>query len=63
MTSAQCIYRAYTKEWCGFTGDSYLDRTILLCMPCINSVNMKNNLHCRIIWRKESWFEKTFVRF
>jgi hypothetical protein len=29
------MYRAYTKEWCGFTGDSYLDRTIILCMPCI----------------------------
>jgi hypothetical protein len=28
------IYRAYTKEWCGFNSEYYLNRTILLCMPC-----------------------------
>ena len=29
------IYRAYTKEWCGFNINFYWNRTILLCMPCI----------------------------
>jgi hypothetical protein len=29
------IYRAYTKEWCGFNSIHYWNRTILLCTPCI----------------------------
>jgi hypothetical protein len=29
------LYRAYTKEWCGFKIIRYWYRTILLCMPCI----------------------------
>jgi hypothetical protein len=29
------IYRAYTKEWCGFKRIHFWYRTILLCMPCI----------------------------
>jgi hypothetical protein len=28
------LYRAYTKEWCGFKRIHYWYRTILLCMPC-----------------------------
>ena len=30
-----CMYRAYTKEWCGFNSEHYYIRTILLCMPCM----------------------------
>jgi hypothetical protein len=28
------VYRAYTKEWCGFKSDAIGAGTILLCMPC-----------------------------
>ena len=30
------IYRVYTNEWCGFKSFHYLNRTILLCIPCIS---------------------------
>jgi hypothetical protein len=29
------IYRAYTKEWCGFNCYLHWNRTILLCTPCM----------------------------
>jgi hypothetical protein len=32
------IYRLYTKEWCGFNSFHYLNRTILLCIPCITGM-------------------------
>jgi hypothetical protein len=35
LRNITCIYRAYTKEWCGIKSEFYWNRTILLCMPCI----------------------------
>ena len=32
-----CIYRVYTKEWCGFHTKYIVNRTILLCIPCIRN--------------------------
>jgi hypothetical protein len=29
------LYRAYTKEWCGFNVNTNDNRTIRLCIPCI----------------------------
>jgi hypothetical protein len=35
------MYRAYTKEWCGIKVIQVGNRTILLCMPCINIPNTR----------------------
>ena len=39
------IYRVYTKEWCGFNSEYYLNRTILLCMPCLIKFIIHNLSH------------------
>jgi hypothetical protein len=35
--------QVYTKEWCGFNSEYYLNRTILLCMPCIYTEYTQKN--------------------
>jgi hypothetical protein len=48
LKSAVCIYRVYTKEWCGFNSKKYWNRTILLCTPCINRT-LQRLAYCVII--------------
>jgi hypothetical protein len=35
LTFPHIIYRVYTKEWCVLYVYIHINRTILLCIPCI----------------------------
>ena len=37
--------QVYTKEWCGFHTKYIINRTILLCIPCICTQTERENLH------------------
>jgi hypothetical protein len=50
LITINLMYRAYTKEWCGFSSEYYWNRTILLCMPCIYIyIYRPTNIFVRII--------------